>query len=79
VQGSASQELPLPKDFEQLVEDRRSDELEGMLPLGPDPDEYLDELKEYDDAGYTHVYVHQIGPDQEGFLEFAKNELLARS
>ena len=50
-----------------------------MLPLGPDPDGYLDELKEYDDAGYTHVYVHQIGPDQEGCLEFAKNELLARS
>ena len=78
VEGSASQELPLPKDFEQLVEGRKPDELEQTLTLGPDADEYLDKLKEYDDAGYTHAYIHQIGPDQEGFLKFAKGELLAR-
>ena len=78
VEGSASQELPLPKDFEQLVEDRSPDDLEGTLTLGPDPDEYLDELKEYDEAGYTHVYFHQIGPDQEGFLDFARSEVFAR-
>ena len=76
VEGSASQELPLPSDFEQLVEDRDADELAETLTVGPDPDEYLKELKEYDAAGYTHAYIHQIGPDQEGFLEFAKRELL---
>jgi coenzyme F420-dependent glucose-6-phosphate dehydrogenase len=78
VEGSASQELPLPKDFEQLVEDRKADELEGKLVLGNDPEEYLKELQEYDEAGYTHAYIHQIGPDQEGFLKFAKSELLPR-
>jgi coenzyme F420-dependent glucose-6-phosphate dehydrogenase len=78
VEGSASQELPLPSDFEQLVEGRDPDELEETLTLGSDPDEYLNELKEYDEAGYTHVYIHQIGPDQKGFLNFAKSELLPR-
>ena len=78
VEGSASQELPLPKDFEQLVEDRDADELEGTITLGPDPDEYLDTLKDYDKAGYTHAYVHQLGPDQAGFLEFARRELLPK-
>src|SRR3954453_10694232 len=78
VEGSASQELPLPKDFEQLAEDRSADELDGKLVLGNDPDEYLEELKTYDNAGYTHVYIHQIGPDQNGFLKFAKSELLPR-
>ena len=76
VEGAASQELPLPEHFEQLVEDRGPDDLEGTLPLGPDADEYLDELREYDEAGYTHVAVHQIGSDQQGFLEFAQRELL---
>jgi len=76
VEGSASEELPLPSDFEQLVEDREPDDLEGTLPLGPDPDEFLKELKEYDDAGYTHVCIHQVGPDQEGFFAFATRELL---
>jgi coenzyme F420-dependent glucose-6-phosphate dehydrogenase len=77
VEGSASQELPLPKDFEQLVEGRGADELEGTLVLGNDPAEFADELRKYDEAGYTHVYVHQIGPDQEGFLQFAQSRLFA--
>jgi coenzyme F420-dependent glucose-6-phosphate dehydrogenase len=76
VEGSASQELPLPSDFEQLVQDRKPDDLEGTLTMGPDPEEYLKELKEYADAGYTHAYIHQIGSDQEGFLDFARRELL---
>src|SRR3989440_2135366 len=78
VEGGASQELPLPKDFEGLVEDRSPDDLEGALTLGPDPDEYLDALKKYDKAGYTHAYIHQVGPDQEGFLRFARDDLLTR-
>jgi len=28
------------------------------------------------EAGYDHVYFHQIGPDQEGFFRFAERELL---
>src|ERR671936_1735293 len=78
VEGSASQELPLPSDFEQLVEERHADELEEALILGSDVDEYVDELEEYERAGYTHVYVHQVGHDQEGFLNFAKSELFRR-
>jgi G6PDH family F420-dependent oxidoreductase len=78
VEGSASQELPLPSDFEELVEGRSPDELEGTLTLGPDADEYVEALEEYEQAGYTRVYVHQVGPDQEGFLKFAKSELFGR-
>ena len=33
-------------------------------------------IQEYVDAGYDHVYVHQIGPDQEGFLKFYEREVL---
>jgi coenzyme F420-dependent glucose-6-phosphate dehydrogenase len=76
VEGSASQELPLPKDFEQLVEDRDPDELENTLTLGPDRDEYLEQIKEYQQAGYTHVYFHQVGRDQDEFLQFARDGLL---
>jgi len=27
-------------------------------------------------GGHTHVCIHQIGSDQEGFLEFAQSEPL---
>ena len=36
----------------------------------------LDAIDAYVDAGYDHVYLHQVGPDQEGFLEFAARSLL---
>jgi hypothetical protein len=55
-----------------------ADELEDKLVLGNDPDEFLEEIKTYDEAGYTHVYVHQVGPDQDAFLKFAKSELFPR-
>ena len=30
----------------------------------------------YLDAGYDHVYLHQVGPDQPGFIDFAARELM---
>jgi hypothetical protein len=45
---------------------------------GPDPERYLAKVQEYVDAGFTHVYLHQIGPDQEGFFRFYKRELEPR-
>jgi G6PDH family F420-dependent oxidoreductase len=78
IEGAAGVELPLPRDFEGLVEGRSADELEDKLVLGNDPDEYVAALTEYAETGYTHAFIHQIGPDQEGFLKFAKSELLPR-
>jgi hypothetical protein len=46
--------------------------------LGNNPDEYLHELHEYDGAGYTQGVSIRFEPDQEGFLNFAKSELLPR-
>lgn len=45
---------------------------------GPDVDRYLEKIAEFDDAGFDHVFLHQVGPDQEGFFDFARRELLVR-
>jgi hypothetical protein len=66
----------MPEHFDELAGMVKADDLEGSLPVGPDPAEYLQQLEEYANAGLTHVYLHQIGPDQGGFLDFAKRELL---
>jgi hypothetical protein len=71
-------ELPLPETSSGPSRDRNPDELDGKLVLGNDPDEYVQEIRSYAEAGYTHVYVHQIGPEQEAFLKFAKSELFSR-
>jgi len=78
IEGAASQELPLPEHFEQLAEGFSPDDLEGKLVLGPDQDEYLEQIRKFGEAGFTHVYLHQIGPDQAGFLEFARGSILTR-
>ena len=74
IEGAASQELPYPEHFEQVAEAGDPEDLE--MPLGPDPKPWLEQIKAFEDAGFTHVYLHQIGPDQDGFFEFAKRELI---
>ena len=38
----------------------------------------LEAAKEFVDAGFDHVYVHQIGTDQEGFFRFYEQEVLPK-
>jgi coenzyme F420-dependent glucose-6-phosphate dehydrogenase len=75
--GDLSQELATPILFEQACELVREEYL-TTLPAGPDPEPYLESLREYEQAGYTHIYLHQIGRDQEGFFRFWRDELEPR-
>jgi hypothetical protein len=43
---------------------------------GPDPERHREAIEEYAEAGFDHVYIHQIGPDQEGFIRFCEREIL---
>ena len=49
---------------------------DGAVACGPDPERHLTAIAACLDAGYDHVYLEQIGPDQAGFLRFAEGELL---
>ncbi len=77
--GDLSYELPLPRHFEQASENVTPEELAEKLPLGPDPQPYVEQIDEFEQAGFDHIYFHQIGPDQHGFMDFARKELLTRS
>jgi G6PDH family F420-dependent oxidoreductase len=78
LEGPLNQELAIPAHFETVAAMVQPDDLAETLPLGPDPDRYLEAIKEFEGAGYDHVYIHQIGPDQNGFIEFAQHELMPR-
>jgi G6PDH family F420-dependent oxidoreductase len=73
--GDLSYELPLPRHFEQATENVEPGDFEGKLPLGPDPATYLEQIREMIEVGYTHVYLHQIGRDQDGFFRFWQERL----
>ena len=76
IEGPLSQELALPAHFEAAAEMVEPDDLSESMVLGPDRDRYRERIKEFEDAGFDHVYIHQVGPDQAGFIEFARRELL---
>jgi G6PDH family F420-dependent oxidoreductase len=77
IPGELSQELPLPRHFEQAAEIVREDDL-AELPLGPDPERWVEAARTYLDAGFDRLYFHQVGPDQEGFFRFWERELSRR-
>jgi coenzyme F420-dependent glucose-6-phosphate dehydrogenase len=74
--GELSQELPLPRHFEQVAGKASKEDLEPKLAYGPDPERHLKMIRKYTEAGYTHVWMHQIGPDQEGFFNFYESKIL---
>jgi G6PDH family F420-dependent oxidoreductase len=73
--GPLHQELPLPSHFEAASELVSPDKLAEEISCGPDPEKHLKSLREYVEAGYDHICVHQIGPKQEEFMDFYAREI----
>jgi len=76
LRGEVTQELPNPAQFTDLVSIVTEDQVAEAISCGPDPAVHLAKIREFIDAGFDHVYLHQVGPDQRGFIEFAERELL---
>lgn len=77
--GQASQELALPKHYQEAIQSVITPEvIKESVVCGPDPAKYHEKVQAYIDAGYTHLYFHQVGQDQKSFFEFAKKELLPK-
>jgi G6PDH family F420-dependent oxidoreductase len=70
LRGTLGQELPLPSHFEEAAAMVDEDDVAEAVVCGPDPERHADAIDEFVAAGYTHVYVHQVGPDQDGFFAF---------
>jgi G6PDH family F420-dependent oxidoreductase len=78
LQGPLGQELATPSDFEEAAAMVEEEDVAETTPCGPDPEPYLKQIEKYADAGFTHVYVHQIGDNQDEFAEFAAKELMPK-
>jgi coenzyme F420-dependent glucose-6-phosphate dehydrogenase len=76
--GELSQELPTPAHFEQAAKLVTEEALAKKVVCGPDPKRHIEQIRKYLDAGYEHVYVHQVGPDQDGFFDFYAQQVLPK-
>jgi len=75
IPGDLSQELVIPRHYEQAAQTVTLKLVAESVSCGPDPDGVLEHVQTCLEAGYDHVYFHQIGPDQEGFFRFWEREL----
>jgi G6PDH family F420-dependent oxidoreductase len=74
--GEAAQVLPMPRHFGQLCELISEDDI--TAPCGPDADVHIKGIQAYADAGFDEIFVSQVGPEQEGFFEFYREQVLPR-
>jgi G6PDH family F420-dependent oxidoreductase len=76
VPGQLSQDLPTWTHFEAAAKIVSEEEASKSVPCGPDIAEHIKAgVAKYVDAGYDHLYFHQIGRDQAGFFRFWEHEL----
>lgn len=76
IKGQAKTELALPAYFEQLATMLTEDDIARQIVCGPDPAPHIEKFQRFAEAGYTHVSVHQVTPNQEDFFRFYENEIL---
>ncbi len=77
--GELNADLRTPSEFMAASKFIRPEDYDGdETPLGPDPEAVLKQLEAFEEAGYDHVILHQVGPDQEGFFRFFEEELAPR-
>jgi coenzyme F420-dependent glucose-6-phosphate dehydrogenase len=76
--GSLAQDLALPRDFEAASKTVRPDDVAETLVLGNDADEWVEKIREFEQAGFTHVAVHDLNRDQQAFIAFARDEIATR-
>ncbi len=75
ITGQLSQDLPTFTHFEQAAELVDVETASQSVPCGPDPARVLESVEEYRKAGFDHIYFHQVGPDQDAFLDMWASEL----
>jgi coenzyme F420-dependent glucose-6-phosphate dehydrogenase len=76
--GELSQVLPVPAHFEQAAKLVKEEDVANQVICGADPERYLSKINEYADAGYDYVWIHQVGPDQEGFIRFFETKVFPK-
>ncbi|HVM13937.1 MAG TPA: TIGR03557 family F420-dependent LLM class oxidoreductase [Egibacteraceae bacterium] len=73
--GQLAQDLATPALFEQATQLVTEDMVAGPIPCGDDPEQYATSIRQYADAGYDEVFIHNIGEDQTGFVAFFRDEV----
>ncbi|MFI6833611.1 TIGR03557 family F420-dependent LLM class oxidoreductase [Kribbella sp. NPDC050241] len=67
-----------PYDFAQMAQLVRAEDFHGRMVVSSDPDLHRASLQRYVDAGFNRIYVHNVGRNQEQWLEVFGREVLPK-
>jgi coenzyme F420-dependent glucose-6-phosphate dehydrogenase len=76
--GELGQLLPTPAHYEQAIALVTEEKITEAIVCGPDPERHIAQIRKFIDAGYDHIHIDQVGPDQEGFFRFYEKEILPK-
>jgi G6PDH family F420-dependent oxidoreductase len=72
-------ELPGPAGFDAASSFVRPEDVAEQIPCGDDVAEFVEKIRPFVDAGFSHVALVQIGGDQQApFIDWARDTLLPR-
>jgi G6PDH family F420-dependent oxidoreductase len=74
--GELNQVLPTPQHFEQAAALVTDEMVEKKIVCGDKAEDYVQAIQKYVDAGFTEVYVSNIGPRYQEFFDFYRDEVL---
>ena len=78
MQGALLSDLRLPSHFAQAASTLTEEAIAQAVICSPDPTCHIAAITRAAEAGYTHFWLYQIGPDQAGFFQFYAREVLPK-
>src|SRR5690606_18514656 len=70
-------ELPHPDSFEAATRFVRPEDVASTIPCGDDPDDFVEAVRPYAEAGFTEIALVQVGGEsQPAYLDWAEKTLL---
>lgn len=52
------------------------DDVAKEIVCGNNVQQHKRQIEKYIEAGFEHIYIHQVGPDQEAFFRFYERGIL---
>jgi G6PDH family F420-dependent oxidoreductase len=72
------QDIRSPKDFEQMANLVRAEDFEGRLLISSDPEAHRSYIQRFLDLGFDQVYLHNVGRNQERWIEVFGRDVLPK-
>jgi len=76
LKGNLNTELRTPMDYEKAIQMVKKEDISEAMPCGPNLTKYKEQIQQAIDSGFDHIYLNQVGKEQEKFMQFYKTHII---